>query len=533
MNHLAIILSTFVMLHTSFAADRPNVLILFADDWGWGDLACHGHPHLRTPHLDRLAREGSDFRQFTVCSPVCSPSRAALLTGHFPARHRIHEAMGGHASNAAIGMPDHLDPSLTLLPRLFQQAGYATGHFGKWHLSHESTPGAPTPLAYGYDEAAVFTGPGRSVWDDSRFADKKGNAHDPIAAAYHSSAATEHALRFLEQQKDKPFFLNLWLLESHHLVAATEEDKKAYPDTPEPHRTYYSAITRADRLIGDVLALLTEQGRLDDTLILFSSDNGPEHSMEKPTQKLYHSVGSTGDRRGRKRSLLMGGVNVPFIVRWPGKVPAGRVDDTTPLSAVDILPTLCAAANISLPEGYRADGDNALPALQGQPFSRSRPLFWEWRGGHERDVDWPELAMRDGPWTLLITENGKRSELYDLTSDPGQNKDLATAEPERTASMTKALRAWKATLPPTPPQDENSLNRKQRLAAMPKSETRATQDRAAIFKRWDKNNDGHLTLEEYTAAIRTKDTAAERFKSFDRDQDQRLSLTEFTKPQAK
>lgn len=519
---LALLLSSFGFQISGFAATQPNILFIYADDWGWGDLACHGHKQLKTPNLDRLAREGTDFQQFTVCNPVCSPSRTAIVTGHYPARHLVHQHFASHMENVARGMPDWLDPNVTLLPRLMKEAGYTTGHFGKWHLSGQGKDiNAPLPAEYGYDDAAVWTGPGRSVFEGTTVADKAGKADDPIGAAFQTIAATEHALRFIQAAKDKPFYINLWIHETHHLVAATEEDKAGYPNTAEPQRTYYSAVTRADRQIGRVLALLDELKLAENTIVIFSSDNGPENSQPKPTDKLYFSVGDTGGLRGRKRSLYMGGVNVPFIVRWPGHVPTGRVDTTSVISGVDVLPTLLAAADIPMPAGYKPDGLNVMAAFEGEPFTRTQPLFWEWRGTNAKPADWPQLAMRDGSHALVMTQDAKLIELYDLASDRAQKNNLAAGQPGRVVRMVESIHAWKATLPPSPTNE--TPNQKPNPA-------KPNQDRAAIFKSWDKNSDGVLTLDEYTALIHDKDNAATRFKNFDKNQDGLLSGEEFINP---
>jgi hypothetical protein len=241
MKHLALTLCLLATCGTLSAA-RPNILFIYADDWGWGDLACHGHPHLKTPHLDRLAKEGTDFHQFTVCNPVCSPSRTAIVTGQYPARHGVHQHFATDAENAARGMPNWLDPRAPLLPRVLHEAGYATAHYGKWHLCGSGSKNAPQPAEYGYDDAAGWTGPGKSVFEGSSVDDKAGTAHDAVGAAFQTIAATDHAVRFIREHKDRPFYVNLWIHETHHLVAATDEDKKEYPDTAEPQRTYYSAI---------------------------------------------------------------------------------------------------------------------------------------------------------------------------------------------------------------------------------------------------------------------------------------------------
>ena len=445
MKPFAVLVSSFFILVSSFAASpRPNILFIYADDWGFGDLACHGHPHLKTPNLDRLAREGTDFHQFTVCNPVCSPSRTAIVTGQYPARHGVHQHFAGHAENVARGMPDCLDPKAPLLPRVLKEAGYATAHYGKWHLSgQEKTIKAPLPAEYGYDDAAVWVGPGRDVFEGTSLA---GTApkDGPI---YQTTAATENALRFIRSVQDKPFYLNLWLHETHHLVAASDEDKKEYPDAAEPQRTYYSAVTRADKQIGRVLALLDELKLAENTLIFFSSDNGPENSHAKPGEKFYHSVGTTGGLRGRKRSLYLGGVNVPFIVRWPGVVPAGRVDKTSVLAGVDVMPTLLAALGVKAPAGYQSDGINVLAALKGQPFTREAPIFWEWRGPHAQEADWPTHSVRDGDHVLIHNEDFTRVELYNVITDRGQQHDIASQNPEIVTALKAKLEAWRQTLP--------------------------------------------------------------------------------------
>lgn len=513
------------------AADplRPNILFIYADDWGFGDLHCHGLEAIQTPNLDKLAREGTDFHQFTVCNPVCSPSRTAILTGRYPARFLVHQHFASHEQNVARGMPDWLDPKVTLLPRLLHEAGYATGHFGKWHLSGGDLPGAPLPADYGYDDAAVWTGPGKSVFDDSSYEAKRGRADDEVAASFQSAAAVEHATRFIRSVKGRPFYVNLWLHETHHLVSATAEDRKAYPHTPEPQRTYYSAVTRADRLIGRMLDLLVELGVDQNTLVIFSSDNGPEHSQPKPGDKLYHSVGVTGGLRGQKRSLYLGGVNVPFIVRWPGQVPAGRIDKTSVLSGVDMLPTILTAAKIPLPAGYQGDGVNVLAAFRGESFVRDRPLFWEWRGTHARDVDWPGFAMRDGDWGLITDEQQQRIELYDLVKDRFQKTNLADRNPDRVAWMLAAIRQWKSTLPVSEYRPELAPKRgpvKKAAAPIP------AVDRAKAFERWDENKDNLLTLEEYRAGLSNKANADSRFKGFDKNNDGRLTRAEFVGPAA-
>ena len=433
--------------------ERPNILFVFADDLGFGDLACYGNPLARTPHCDRLAREGARFTRFTVASGVCSPSRTAAMTGQFPSRHRIWGHFATLAQNEQRGMPHALDPDVTLITRLLQQSGYATGHYGKWHLSSYSDT-VPRPEEYGLDEAYIHNGNGDSVFDNLDDPELLPTPpSDPEAKAVkYSRAATEHAAQFIRRNRDQPWLVQLWLHETHQLVVATEDEKSQYADVPEPQRTYLANVSRADRCVGKLLDLLDELDLAEQTLVVFSSDNGPENSNAKPSHKLYTSVGSAGDRRGRKRSLYLGGINVPLIVRWPGHVPEGHVDEISILSAVDLLPTFAAAAGVELPNDYRPDGENVLDVWRGKSRDRSRPLFWHWPAARPASpVDWPELAMQDGRHVLVLaTELSDRVELYDVLADPSQASDLADSQPQRAAEMKQAVLDWKATLPPAP-----------------------------------------------------------------------------------
>ncbi len=505
---------------------KPSVVFIYADDLGFGDLACHGHPEIKTPHLDRMAREGTDFWSFTVVNPVCSPSRTGIITGQFPSRWGVHQHFASHEMNAERGMPDWLDPKAPLLPRVFKQAGYRTAHFGKWHLSGGAVADAPLPAGYGYDVAAVWTGPGRHVFDgtDYTFASGGASAHDKQAASWISVAATDHAVEFIRESRGKPFYLNLWLHETHHLVSATDKDKELYPEVDEPNRTYYAAVSRADRQVGRVLEVLDELGIAEQTIVIFSSDNGPENSHARPGQKFYYSQGSTGGLRGRKRSLLMGGVNTPFLVRWPGVVPAGRVDKQTAIAGVDVFPTLLAATGVPGPPLTTFDGEAMLAAWKGQSKAREKPLFWWWQGKHSGD-DWPAFAMRDGPWMLVLDETKQRRELYQVVADRAQQHNLADEQAERVERMQAAISSWFSTLP-------TSID----PALQTKLPTRGTAnpsgrkpDRAAAFARWDNNGDGVLVLEEYRAGLTKKENVETRFNNFDQDGDGRLSREEFAR----
>jgi arylsulfatase A-like enzyme len=423
---------------------KLNIVFIFADDWGWGDLSCHGHPWLKTPHLDQLASEGIDFQQFNVLNPVCSPSRTAVTTGMYPARFCIHQHFAPGA-NVERGMPDWLDPNAPTLARFLKNAGYRTGHFGKWHLTNTGAPGAPLPSAYGFDEFAVFNGPGP--------ANEQAKLHDTAG----------NAVRFIRESKGRPFYVNVWIHESHTPHVPTPESMAKWKKLDEQKQVYAAVITDGDNAVGQVLEALKEVGVEENTIVIFSSDNGPEWTSNRKavaTDKTvgvqgydtYYSVGETGGLRGRKRSLFEGGVRVPFIVRWPGHAPADTKNEQTAFSAVDLLPTLCAAANVKLPDDYRGDGENLLDALQGKPLPRTRPMFWEWRGNSTEPDWWPRLAVRDGDWKLYMTYDGQRFELHNLINDRAEavEKNFAKEHPELVARLSKLALEWKASLPEKP-----------------------------------------------------------------------------------
>ncbi len=519
--------------HSTLAAP-PNVVFIFADDWGWGDLSSHGHPWLKTPHLDRLAREGTDFHQFNVLNPVCSPSRTAAMTGHFPARYTIHQHFATPEQNLERAMPDWLDPKAPTAARFFQQAGYRTAHFGKWHLTSRNIHGAPTPTAYGFDEFDIFNG----------------GAEVPSADLH---ATPDNAVKFIRANKDRPFFLNVWLHESHLPHVPTKAALEKWKHLDEQQRVYAAVITDGDNAVGRVLDALRDAGVEQNTIVLFSSDNGPESTgTDKGKGKLdaetgesgyggYYSIGSTGGLRGRKRSLFEGGVRVPFIVRWPGHTPAGATNRTTVFTAVDLLPTLCAAAGIALPANYRGDGENLLAALNGKSIARTRPIFWEWTGKKVDPDWWPRLAVRDGEWKLLLTDDATRVALHRLDGDRTEANDVAKSHPDIVARLTRLAFDWKATLPAQPDPacisaaDRAAPPNGRNKAAAPAGQpaTKAAPDRAKAFERMDTNHDGVLTLEEYKAGMKDAANLEQRFKNFDQNGDGKLSRGEFVTPAKK
>lgn len=436
------------------SAERPNFIFIFADDLGWGDLGCYGHPLLRTPYLDKMASEGVLLTNFYVANPVCSPSRTAVMTGQYPARHRVHRHFSSHANHVANNMPDFLDPEVTLLTRLMQESGYRTGHFGKWHLSGSND--APTPSAYGID-----------VHYTTNSSDKKLNC------PRHESSAkiVDEAIAFIENNKDENFYVNVWSLVPHALLDPTDEQMAPYAHLgPQgaakkrgfstPRQIFYGAVTDLDFHIGRLLDKLDELGLSKNTLIVFSSDNGPEDI--NVINASHSGVGSPGPLRGRKRSLYDGGVRVPFIAKWEGHTPEGLVDDRSIAGTVDLLPTFCSLAGIDLPEGYESDGQDISPVLKGKSIERERPLLWDWtatQAGHTFNKS-PGLALRSGKWKFLMNPDGSRKELYDFEADPQcmEVDNLADQNPKLVKEFSKVLLEFKASIPQGNPTEVSGSN---------------------------------------------------------------------------
>jgi arylsulfatase A-like enzyme len=450
-----------LLIHVAFAnhakaALPPNILFIFADDWGWGDLSCHGHPYVKTPNIDRLAAEGTDFHRFTVASGVCSPSRAAIFTGHFPARYNIDGHFAWVSDNAKRNMPDWLHPDSPSLPRFLKSAGYATAHFGKWHLSNNMIPDSPTPDVYGYDEYGAFNCAGEQI---------------PV----HEDA--DRTKEFIEKSNrdGKPFFVNWWLHEPHTPHHVVPKYQWRFRELPENDNIYASVLSHADDRIGEVLDTLDRLNIAQNTLVIFSSDNGPARAAADAKLDLQYdsatgagyglaaSKGLTGGRKGYKAALYEGGIGVPFIVRWPSKVAAGKVDQTSLISAVDLLPTFCEVAGVNLPASYQPDGVSQLATLLGTPAPlRNKPLFWKIQGKKNSPFHWAAFAVVDQQWKLLIDTGGSQFELYDIKNDPLETKDLSQELTEVVQRLQQKLAQWQSGLPDKPSGNVFSIDRSTR-----------------------------------------------------------------------
>ncbi len=444
-------------LETNAAATQPNIVMVFIDDLGWGDLSCFGSREARTPALDRLAAEGVRFTQFYVNAPICSPSRVALMTGRYPQRWQISSYLDNRTANDRRGMAQWLDPSAATLARLLHQAGYRTGHFGKWHLGGQrDVDDAPPITAYGFDASLTnFEGMGPKllpltetpdgtqgrIWQD---AERLGGPVTWMQRSRITGGYTAAAIDFIAAAAaaERPFFINLWPDDVHSPYWPPLDDWR------EDRRGSYRAVLEAlDRQLAVLFDHIRSQPSLrENTLVLVCSDNGPEPE-----------AGSAGPFRGAKTTLYEGGIRSPLIVWAPGLVPPaaeGSTDETSVFAAFDLVPSLLAIAQVSTPVDVRFDGVDVSPALTGQrPMSHPGAICWRRPPDRKRwrplgAVVLPDLAIREGPWKLLCDYDGGHRQLFRLQDDPGESRNLAGSHREIAERLAAAVVAWHESLPP-------------------------------------------------------------------------------------
>jgi N-acetylgalactosamine-6-sulfatase len=535
-----------VLCGQSQAARKPNVIFILTDDQGWNDARFAGHPYVKTPNLDRFAKQSTWFKQFYVAATVCSPSRAAFMTSHYPARHLVHGHFATHEQNAARSMPDWLDPKATTITRLLQQAGYTTGHFGKWHLG--GGDGAPEPGAYGINKHVTIVSNGPQLRE-------KDPKPEPHWWGKSTGIIMDHAIAFVRENKDKPFYLNVWTLLPHAKLDPTPEQLAVYdglePRADDPAfgpwmkkylggakdlksqmRVFCASLTDLDTQVGRLLAALDELGLAENTIVFYSSDNGAEdYNIGNAANA---GVGNTGPLRARKRSMYEGGVRTFGLLRWPGRVPAGRVDDTSIIGGVDWLPTICKLTGAPVPDDLQPDGEDVSDIWFGKSRPRTKPLHWEWLFRVWGDDYMPPmLAIRNGPWKLFVNHNGSGAQLYDITKDISEERDVAADHANVVKELAAKALAWQKSLPPSKARDDAAATGKPVDAARPaakgkgKPQPKAASDRHAMFKAKDTNRDGKLTLEEYLHNFPDQAEGRRRFPTFDSNKDGVLSEEEF------
>ncbi len=464
----ALLLSFLVLALTlvvALTAERPNLVVILCDDLGYGDLACYGHPHIQTPNLDQLAAQGMRLTSCYSAAPVCSPSRVGLLTGRSPNRAGVFDWIP-HTQQTRLAGKDsrhlvHLRQEEVTLPRLLRQSGYATAVCGKWHCNAAfNSPDQPQPNDAGFDHwFATQNNAGPSHENPVNFI-RNGEPVGPLEG-FSCQLVTEEAIGWLERlrqaQPDKPFFLYVPFHEPHEPVASPPElvAKYAGKARNEDEAQYFANVENLDAAVGRLMAALERLGVADNTLVFFSSDNGPETLLRYPGGK--RSYGSPGPLRGMKLWTTEAGSRVAGILRWPGRIQPGQVRDE-PVSSLDLLPTFTALAGAELPAGLELDGTDISAFLRGaESITRERPLFWVYFNALNeqrvvmREGDWKVLARLDGGGLARLENITTASasqvraakltdfELYHVAGDIGESTDLSQREPEKLKELSARL----------------------------------------------------------------------------------------------
>jgi arylsulfatase A len=402
------------------------MILFLADDLGYGDLGCFGHPIIKSPNLDTLAKQGVRLTQSYSGSAVCSPSRSALLTGRTPHRNGVYTWI-------AEGAEVHLRTSENTLPELLKGAGYTTCHSGKWHLNGLfNNPAQPQPNDHGYDWwMATQNNAGPSHENPNNFV-RNGQPVGQMQG-YSAPLVVGEAITWLKEKRDtsKPFFLAVWTHEPHYPIKSDTKFKALYPElTDDIQREHHANVTQMDHAFGMLMKSLDEQKLSDSTFIYFTSDNGPEGDGIKSPGR-----GSSGGLRGRKRDVHEGGIRVPGIARWPGKIKPGTTCNV-PVIGSDVFPTMLSIAGVEAPKNRVLDGVNILPALEGSAtkVERPQPLFWRLHMAPNM-----KIAMRVDDWKILADETLSEFELYNLKDDVKETTDLKNKDVERFGALKAQL----------------------------------------------------------------------------------------------
>jgi len=418
------------LLRAAAAATGParlNFLFILMDDMGWADLGCYGSIYHETPNLDRLASQGMRFTQAYAACPVCSPTRSALLTGKSPAKLRVTDFLVGKRwpnDSPITPVPwrtTGLDPAEVTIAEILKAGGYATGQLGKWHVGGK-------PQDHGFD--TVVPPPPKAHWDGT--------------GRYEDAYFLDHAGKFLEAQKDGPFYLQLWPALVHiplqgdpELVKKYREKEKPAGDKPQDSPVYAAMMESTDRLVGGVLKKLDDLGLAQRTVVIFSSDNGGLAMNEGGTRPTSNAPWREG-----KGFLYEGGIRVPYLVRWPGVVKPGSTCDV-PITSVDFLPTIAALSGSAARLPADLEGQNIAPLLRGETGRyKPSPLFWHYphyanQGGP------PGAAVRIGDDKLIHWYATDAMELYDLKTDPGETTNLVPARPDKVKALRALLDEWR------------------------------------------------------------------------------------------
>ncbi|MDZ4851713.1 MAG: sulfatase-like hydrolase/transferase [Pirellulaceae bacterium] len=423
---------------------KPNIVLVVADDLGYADVGCFGGKIAKTPNLDRFAADGLRLTDCYAGNANCSPSRTALMTGRTPMRVGVRSAI-------PLESPMHVGRNEITIATLLRQAGYATCHVGKWHMNGQfNQPTQPQPNDHGFEH---WFSTQNNALPNHRHPNNFVRNGTPVGEleGFAGHLVVDEAIRWLNGVREpaKPFLLYVCFHEPHEPIATHPKYTQHYPSDDPSYSAYYGNIAQMDDAFGRLIQSLDEQRLRDNTLVMFTSDNGPAITSQ-------HPHGSASPLRDKKGSLWEGGIRVPGILRWPGKTKAGSVSDE-PICGVDFLPTVCEITGIEPPSDRKLDGASFLPVIDGQPIVRTTPLYWHF----PRGVGEPKVAMRIGDWKILasfepsmnsrstsIDEQSEREVktaelnkffLYNLRRDVSETTELSAIEPAKFSEMKSAL----------------------------------------------------------------------------------------------
>ncbi len=428
----------------------PNIILVFIDDMGWSDWSCFGNLDASTPNIDQMAAEGISFEQFYVNSPICSPSRVAISTGQYPQRWGITSYLAYRKNNKERGLQNWLDPEAPMLARSLKEAGYRTGHFGKWHMGGQrDVTEAPPITDYGFDTSLTnFEGmgpkllpltmepgwekPGK-IWADAEI------LGGPVTWMQRSTITggfVEEALAFMQQAvaDKKPFYVNVWPDDVHSPFFPPVEK---WGETKRD--LYLAVLEEMDRQFDPLFNYLRSNEKLrNNTLVLICSDNGPEPG-----------AGCAGHLKGYKTHLYEGGIRSPLIVWGPGLIAGGKAgtrNEASIFAAIDLVPSLLNLAGAKTPDGVTYDGEDLLETMLGNTeASREAPIFFSRppdRKNYYGFENLPDLAVRYGQWKLLCDYDGGRPQLYNLEADPGEFRNMAADKPDISRELTQKTIDW-------------------------------------------------------------------------------------------
>lgn len=438
---IAMVFLSCAEITTAQTQKKPNILLIYTDDQGSLDLNIYGAKDLQTPNVDALARRGVRFTQFYAAAPVCSPSRAALITGRYPQRAGL-ATNASSAKDKAGAMPGE---QITMA-EVFRDGGYATAHIGKWHIGY-SKPTMPNAqgfdYSYGHMGGCIDNYSHYFYWDGPNRHDLWRNGEEVWEdGEYFPDRMVEEVNGFLEQNKTKPFFIYLALNIPHYPLQGQAKWREYYKDLPSPRREYAALVSTMDEKIGVVLDKLEALGLKDNTIVIFQSDHG--HSEEERT---FGGGGYAGPYRGSKFSLLEGGIRVPAIISWPGTIPQDEVRGQFAVN-VDWLPTLAELCDVPLPE-RTIDGKSLVKIIRSSNASSPHDTFIWQSGGSKDDPQW---AVREGDWKLIHNPMGytqspgsadhARTYLFNLRSDVSEKNDLAKENPKIVKRLREKYERW-------------------------------------------------------------------------------------------